>query len=83
MMVGLAISGGVDSMALAWLCSAMSRRDRRAYEFTAFVVDHKLRKGSTKEASQVSKALTRMGMRVLITCGTRSDPLFQVCTLGS
>lgn len=57
---GLAVSGGVDSMALAWLCSEM-RKDSRGYEFTAFVVDHKLRKGSTKEAQQVRQVLDGLG----------------------
>lgn len=70
---GLAVSGGVDSMALAWLCSEM-RKDSRGYEFTAFVVDHKLRKGSTEEAHQVRHVLDGLGtLHRSASKRTRSD----------
>ncbi|KAK6434483.1 hypothetical protein LTR95_009337 [Oleoguttula sp. CCFEE 5521] len=52
--VGIAVSGGVDSMALATLCAAAQRASGTAWPtFTAFVVDHKLRDNSTDEAHKV------------------------------
>ncbi|OQN97315.1 hypothetical protein B0A48_16379 [Cryoendolithus antarcticus] len=50
----IAVSGGVDSMALATLCAA-ARIESTAHwpAFTAFVVDHKLRDNSTDEAYRV------------------------------
>jgi tRNA(Ile)-lysidine synthase len=63
--VGLAISGGVDSMALAFLCSRLLRvdpfldvADNPLSKFQAFVVDHKLREGSAEEARKVRAVLT-------------------------
>ncbi|OBT57205.1 hypothetical protein VE04_02700 [Pseudogymnoascus sp. 24MN13] len=53
--IGLAISGGVDSMALASLCSRIQSKDR--FKFRAFVVDHKVRAGSGDEAHAVAKIL--------------------------
>ncbi|OBT65675.1 hypothetical protein VE03_05580 [Pseudogymnoascus sp. 23342-1-I1] len=53
--IGLAISGGVDSMALASLCSRIQSKDR--FRFRAFVVDHKVRAGSGDEAHAVAKIL--------------------------
>lgn len=44
-------------MALATLCSVWKRQDKLALEFTAFVVDHQLRSGSTEEAKWVCNAL--------------------------
>lgn len=80
---GLAISGGVDSMALAWLCSAMKKRGTHDYDFTAFVVDHKLRQGSTEEAAQVSKALAGLGALHLASAWHLLTPVRQVCGLAS
>ncbi|KFZ12490.1 hypothetical protein V501_04202 [Pseudogymnoascus sp. VKM F-4519 (FW-2642)] len=53
--IGLAISGGVDSMALASLCSRIQSKDQ--FKFHAFVVDHKVRAGSGDEAHAVAKIL--------------------------
>ncbi|CAK7210354.1 hypothetical protein SCUCBS95973_000750 [Sporothrix curviconia] len=71
--VGLAISGGVDSMALAYLCAEALKvephlriSDTPTSGFTALVVDHGLREGSADEAAAVGKALTRMGHRAHI-----------------
>ncbi|MCJ1386841.1 hypothetical protein MMC17_009969 [Xylographa soralifera] len=67
--LGLAISGGVDSMALAYLCQSMKRldtvdRDGLKFRFRAFVVDHKARDGSTDEANLVMKRLRTLGEAV-------------------
>jgi hypothetical protein len=62
---GLAISGGVDSMALATLCSGLrelSQQGKQALSFTAFIVDHGLRPGSRDEAVQVAGFLDQLSM---------------------
>ncbi|KAI0485392.1 adenine nucleotide alpha hydrolases-like protein [Xylaria cf. heliscus] len=68
-LVALAVSGGVDSMALAYLCSSLRRRDfhfsvadNPVSAFRAVVVDHGLREGSAAEAKAVSRALRDMGL---------------------
>ncbi|CAK7564153.1 MAG: hypothetical protein SEPTF4163_002037 [Sporothrix epigloea] len=68
--VGLAISGGVDSMALAYLCAEARKldpqlqiADAHTSGFTAIVVDHGLREGSAAEAGAVAKVLAGMGHR--------------------
>ncbi|KAI1815047.1 adenine nucleotide alpha hydrolases-like protein [Poronia punctata] len=72
--VALAISGGVDSMALAYLCSRLRRldphypiADNPVGSFRGFVVDHALREGSDKEASAVSNALFDLGILPTVT----------------
>ncbi|EHH69074.1 hypothetical protein GMO_03810 [Gluconobacter morbifer G707] len=55
--VGLAVSGGGDSMALAWL----ARRWRR--HVVAFVVDHALRASSAEEARLTVARLEALGIR--------------------
>ncbi|KAI0483999.1 adenine nucleotide alpha hydrolases-like protein [Xylariaceae sp. FL0804] len=75
--VGLAVSGGVDSMALAFLCSRLSGPALRDSSSTGFfaggdaigalhgiTVDHGLRDGSDREARDVRAALARMGIGV-------------------
>ncbi|CAK7221043.1 hypothetical protein SBRCBS47491_004392 [Sporothrix bragantina] len=71
--VALAISGGVDSMALAYLCAQARNADQHLQisdaptsGFTAMIVDHGLREGSAAEATAVGKAITRMGHRAQI-----------------
>ncbi|MCJ1353440.1 MAG: hypothetical protein MMC33_003426 [Icmadophila ericetorum] len=52
--LGLALSGGVDSTALAILCKSLTNWSQKYYfDLTAFVVDHKAREGSTDEAKLV------------------------------
>ncbi|KAJ8607590.1 hypothetical protein MRB53_040174 [Persea americana] len=64
---GLAISGGVDSMALAALCADLSRSDTNSRpEFEAFIVDHKIRSGSTAEAELVKDRLETIGLKTHI-----------------
>ncbi|KAI5197915.1 hypothetical protein E4T39_07031 [Aureobasidium subglaciale] len=59
--LGLAISGGVDSMALASLCKHVRRF--KMPPVTAFIVDHRLRRESTKEAESVANLLGRIGIQ--------------------
>ena len=69
---GLAISGGVDSMALAHLSSQLQRATLplhlqrgvgSRYKFQAFVVDHHARPESTDEALAVVDRLQGMGLK--------------------
>ena len=51
----VAVSGGVDSMALSFLAKCYSIENNKKGYF--FIVDHKLRKNSTIEANLVKKKL--------------------------
>ncbi len=51
----VAVSGGVDSMALSFLAKCYSLENNKKVYF--FIVDHKLRKNSTLEANLVKKKL--------------------------
>lgn len=55
--IGLAVSGGVDSMAMA----ALARREYDG-EIHAFTVDHRARHDSTAEALEVKKNLAKIGI---------------------
>ncbi|KAK2069835.1 hypothetical protein P8C59_004382 [Phyllachora maydis] len=65
--LALGISGGVDSMALAFLCSQVKRvdpwvcvADDPVSSFLCVTVDHRLREGSTAEAHTVRDALRQL-----------------------
>ncbi|KAL2754619.1 hypothetical protein ACRALDRAFT_1076255 [Sodiomyces alcalophilus JCM 7366] len=66
--IGLAISGGADSMALAFLFNRLRELDPNFriadsnlnYKMKAFVVDHRIRPESSREASAVATQLNRM-----------------------
>ena len=62
--LGLALSGGVDSMALATLCRGLQceARVRKQFEFSfeAFIVDHRARKGSSEETQVVSTRVSKL-----------------------
>ncbi|MCJ1391821.1 hypothetical protein MMC18_004688 [Xylographa bjoerkii] len=65
--LGLAISGGVDSMALAYLCQSMKEldtedRDGLKFSFRAYVVDHRARDGSAEEAMLVVNRIRGLGV---------------------
>ncbi|RGP76035.1 trna -lysidine synthase [Fusarium longipes] len=69
----LAISGGVDSMALAFLMSKFVRTfrgskiaDNPVQGAFAVVIDHRLRDGSDQEATRVAKELHRLDIKVNI-----------------
>ncbi|KAL4796045.1 PP-loop family-domain-containing protein [Aspergillus venezuelensis] len=74
--LGLAVSGGADSMALAYLCrqweiqiqkDASNGADANAdISVTAFVVDHKSRAESTQEANTVAGYLRDLGITTQI-----------------
>ena len=59
---GLAISGGADSMALAYLCRQWELElNQRDGAIMAFVVDHRAREESSREAWTVAGWLRDMG----------------------
>ena len=66
----MAVSGGVDSTALAALCRGLTSehiypsKQHFAVAFKAFIVDHNAREGSSEEAERVRERLDRMGNRV-------------------
>ena len=49
----VAVSGGIDSMALSFLAKCYSIENKKKVYF--FIIDHKLRKNSTVEANFVKK----------------------------
>ena len=66
--IGLAVSGGADSMALAYLCKQLQQLQAKGngkshstgdgdLSVTAFVVDHKAREESSREARTVARWL--------------------------
>ncbi|KAJ5817731.1 hypothetical protein N7447_007739 [Penicillium robsamsonii] len=65
---GIAVSGGADSMALAYLCKQLERSSdvAGAISVTAFVVDHRARPESTVEAQKVAGWLRDMDIRTHI-----------------
>ena len=63
--LGLAISGGVDSMALALLCSRLRHYEPSKLSCVALIVDHKAREGSTAEAERTCKRLRNLGLATL------------------
>ena len=66
----IAVSGGIDSMALAFLakCHSIKRKQNHLY----FIVDHKLRSTSTKEAIQTKNKLTKYGINCDILTWTNN-----------
>ena len=62
--IGVAVSGGPDSLGLAALCSTISQNEK--YKFFFAIVDHGIRKNSDKEALQVKKLLLNKGIKLKI-----------------
>lgn len=63
--IGIAVSGGVDSMALAALCVALKTYPlaKQIFDFQFFpiVIDHKARERSSDEVERVRQRLIEMG----------------------
>lgn len=60
--LAIAISGGPDSMALAWLLAQWAAQEKPKIQLHALIVDHGLRAESAREAAQVKKTLSGMKM---------------------
>ncbi|TGZ82859.1 hypothetical protein EX30DRAFT_362471 [Ascodesmis nigricans] len=58
--LGLAISGGIDSMALAHLTRTLPSVENGDSELHGFIVDHQVRDGSGEEAEAVAEALNAL-----------------------
>jgi tRNA(Ile)-lysidine synthase len=58
----LAVSGGPDSIALMWLAARWQRSLARAPQLTAVTVDHALRRESAREAREVKRLATELGL---------------------
>ncbi|KAF2706754.1 adenine nucleotide alpha hydrolases-like protein [Pleomassaria siparia CBS 279.74] len=79
----LAVSGGVDSMALATMYSSARRKHRSLPECHGIIVDHKSRPGSSEEAEWVKEQLlsrlsiTRFELRDWLTAVLVFQAVFQ------
>ncbi|ATY62828.1 PP-loop family [Cordyceps militaris] len=80
--IGLAVSGGVDSMALAYLFSHYIKTyksqhiaDNPVHDVLAVTVDHRLRPESTAEAAKVAANVRHLGLRALVLRINWSDHL--------
>ncbi|KAF8969762.1 hypothetical protein BGZ46_010629 [Entomortierella lignicola] len=64
--IGIAVSGGVDSMALVTLLARHYQSQRNDYSnvanLHAFIVDHKLRDNSTEEATFVAEQVQKLNV---------------------
>lgn len=76
-LIGLAVSGGVDSMALAALCMQMKKNyipfasdeypiNLNKIDFRAVIVNHGVRDGSLEEAQKVMGVLESLGMLTIL-----------------
>ena len=68
----VAVSGGADSLALAFLTKLFAFKNNLNPKY--FIVDHKLRKGSTNEAFKVKKVLKSLNIRSRILTVSGKKP---------
>ncbi|EFR03209.1 PP-loop family protein [Nannizzia gypsea CBS 118893] len=62
--IGLAVSGGSDSMALVYLCSQLASQGFiPGLDIKAYIVDHKYRPESSHEAHSVADCVEKLGVR--------------------
>ena len=60
--IGIAVSGGADSMALAYLCKQLQvTKPELNLVVKAFIIDHKAREESSEEAHMVKNWLSNLG----------------------
>ena len=76
----VAVSGGSDSLALAFLTKVYSIKYNLRCKF--FVVDHKLRKDSTNEAKKVKKILNDYNIKAEILTWYGKKPLKNIQSLA-
>ena len=76
----VAVSGGPDSMALAFLSKIYSNKKKLDSKF--FIIDHKLRPESTKEAKLVSKILKKSTINAKILTWTGKKPTKNIQSLA-
>ena len=76
----VAVSGGPDSLALAFLAKIYSIKKNLNSKF--FIVDHKLRTNSTNEAKEVKKVLKRLLINAEILTWKSQKPVKNVQSLA-
>ena len=76
----VAVSGGPDSLALAFLAKIYSIKKNLNSKF--FIVDHKLRTNSTNEAKEVKKVLKRLLINAEILTWKSQKPIKNVQSLA-
>ena len=77
---GVAVSGGSDSLALAFFAKIYSVKRNITPKF--FIVDHKLRPESTKEAKIVQKILRKISINLEILTWTGKKPKNNIQSLA-
>ena len=75
-----AVSGGPDSLALAFLTKIYSIKNKVNCRY--FIVDHKLRKESTSEAKQVKKILNNFNINLEILTWRGTKPIKNIQSLA-
>ena len=78
--LAVAVSGGPDSLALAYLAKCYSIKNKIKVKF--FLVDHKLRTESTKEAASVKKILQKIGISCKILSWNGKKPSRNIQSLA-
>ena len=76
----VAVSGGPDSLALAFLAKIFSIKKKLISKF--YIVDHKLRPGSTKEAKIVKKTLEKCSINAEILTWKGKKPSNNIQSLA-
>ena len=76
----VAVSGGPDSLALAFLTKIYSIKYNLACKY--YVIDHKLRKDSTIEAKKVKRILNRFGIKLEILSWNGKKPSKNIQSLA-
>ena len=76
----VAVSGGPDSLALAYLAKIYAVKKKLL--FKCFIVDHKLRPESTKEANDVKKILKNISINAQILTWKGKKPLRNVQSIA-
>ncbi len=76
----VAVSGGPDSLALAFLTKIYSIKYNLACKY--YLIDHKLRKDSTIEAKQVKRILNRFGIKLEILSWNAKKPSKNIQSLA-
>ncbi len=76
----VAVSGGPDSMALAFLTKIFAIKNDLKSKY--FIVDHKLRKESTSEAKKVKKVLGKLGIKAELLTWRGKKPLSNIQSLA-
>ena len=76
----VAVSGGPDSLALAFLTKLYSLKYKLSCRY--YIVDHKLRKGSTNEAQKVKKILKNFNFKAEILTWYGKKPTKNIQSLA-